>query len=180
MHLFGNSLNKRIEREDASIAPDIKDGDVILFDYRLDHRASFHRNWWAAHFTKLGYYHAVDKGRSNRENTLNTNTTADLANSESLICSSSSALNHNVLSTMSFSFSITKKKHRGWQCFVFIPEGYLIDKTVFFGAFQGCRQSNLVDRAHAVWSRVSRKMKSVDCSSVDLSIFCSRGRNRQI
>ena len=45
-HFFGNSLNKRIEREDAPIAPDIKAGDVILFDYRLDHRASFQRNWW--------------------------------------------------------------------------------------------------------------------------------------
>ncbi len=28
--------------------------------------------------------------------------------------------------------------------------------------------------------RVSRKMKSVNCSSVDLSIFCSRGNNQQI
>ncbi|MFM9985265.1 MAG: phytanoyl-CoA dioxygenase family protein [Flavobacteriales bacterium] len=44
--LCGNSLNSQIERIESPIAPDVKAGDVILFDFRLDHRASFMRNIW--------------------------------------------------------------------------------------------------------------------------------------
>lgn len=45
-HVMGCSLNQKIERNESPFAPDIKAGDVILFDYRLDHRASFIRNIW--------------------------------------------------------------------------------------------------------------------------------------